>query len=436
MQTDRGKGQGRGPRPRGDEMRPVQTDRGKGQERGPRPRGDEVRPVERARRVLQDLRWLGRSLSEEAGLTWSEPFPVETLVLPVTVRLGRASYGEVPSQDAAALVQDLASRLSDAVKGFRSFRPGHVYCFQCDSPECLHSVPSEQDEVFAGYTATGKPAWRSFPNLCREWGDGRVEKLYADRPDVIARIQGPDELKGELLPAFGRGSLSFNVLGQVVAGLVNRDFRTDAAAAGSDRMALTLQVVETRSDIEKRRLRLNLVGTTSDHIAQADEDSRPGNPAGRLRHALRVARDGLNSVGRLQATVERAGREMDVEESVGPILRALRDDLERIFRPDFRRTEHARERHASGERPTRLALSDMRNASDERFFLDTFHDTVVVLGPRSRSHVFTKDGRHVTSMDLDRGEVERKVGKGRWKPLDPAVARKLRETVGPAPEGA
>lgn len=401
--------------------------------RGAAPRQQRPRASTRdyARRVLTELRSLGKALAEEYGVTWSEAFPVETLVLPVAVRLGRSSPSEIPLTDAEHLVRDYSARLQEALKGLHTFRPGRVYCFQCGQPACKHSAPESPEEVFAGYSATGKPTWHSFPNLCLARGDPRVEQLYGSVPALITFVQQAGELKGELLPAFGKGALAFNVLGQVVAGLVPGDFRVDGRSFATERLALTFQVLETMSDLEKRRLRLNIIGLSADEIAQVDEDSESGNPAGRLRSALRTARDRLNGVGRLLARSERGGKRIDLDRAVLPVLNELRNDVERIFRPDRRRTQHAKERHQAGDRPTRVALTDARNASDERLFLDVFHDTVVAVGPRGRAHVFTMDGRHVTSLDLQPGEVDRKTGRGRWRPLDQGAAEAFRKKLEP-----
>jgi hypothetical protein len=99
------------------------------------------------------------------------------------------------------------------------------------------------------------------------------------------------------------------------------------------------------------------------------------------------------------------------------LLGRLRSDLERVFRSDPRRTVHARERHLGGERPTAHALRDALDVGPDRFLRDSERDTLVVLGPRGRTHVFSaRDGRHVTSLVLGPGELDRKFGRARWRP--------------------
>jgi hypothetical protein len=43
--------------------------------------------------------------------------------------------------------------------------------------------------------------------------------------------------------------------------------------------------------------------------------------------------------------------------------------------------------------------------------------TVVVLGPNHRVHVFSTEGRHITSLLLDKEAVRRRQRRERWEPL-------------------
>jgi len=382
---------------------------------------------DRAGKILKDLKELSRDLGEEYGLIRAETFPVESIVLPVTLAMDGRPLNSVTHAEASRLVRDLGSRVTEAVKALTAFRQGCVYCFQCDAPDCSHAVPDDPDKTFSGYTATGKPVWRTFLNLCMEWKDPRVEKLYGDAPEVFAVVQQASELKGELLPAFGKGSLAFNVLGQVIAGLVPRSLRIPGRE--ENRFALTVQFVETRSGAEKPRLRLNILGVGPDEIAEADEHGGPSNRAGRLRHTIRITRQRLNSIGRELARAEQGGRRIDLEGKVNPLLHRLRGDLDRIFRLDRRRTQHAAERHQERERPTGVAVKDAKGASVEKLLLDVRKNTVVALGPKQRAHVFSRAGMHVTSLQLDPGELDRKVGKKRWRPLTDDEVAEFRTVI-------
>ena len=81
------------------------------------------------------------------------------------------------------------------------------------------------------------------------------------------------------------------------------------------------------------------------------------------------------------------------------------------------RTHHAEARHEGASRPTSSAPEDALHAGDEHFFLDTHTAAVVVVGKRGRAHAFNEQGQLVTSFWLEPGELDRKVGQGRWAPL-------------------
>ena len=47
----------------------------------------------------------------------------------------------------------------------------------------------------------------------------------------------------------------------------------------------------------------------------------------------------------------------------------------------------------------------------------------------AHAHIFTPAGRHVTSLHLDPGELQRKSGRARWQPLPPDRARAFRQAI-------
>jgi hypothetical protein len=331
----------------------------------------------------------------------------------LTVTL-RAPLGSPPAPDAGRrLVDDLAAEVDRALAVHAEFQPGRVYCFQCGDARCAHTAPATATQTFAGYTPLGKPEWREFLELCLERRPPGLDGLYADPPAVLALVLAGDELTGGLLPGFGRGSVTCTVLGQVTAGLVR---------VGDERIALTLQVVETRPGPE--RLRLNVIGLSPVDIAAAASEAAPRSPAERLRRTIDETRHRLAGLTRRAAVAESRREPWDMVEQLRPLLSRLRSDLERIFRPEPHRTRHARERHLNGERPTSSALDDARRASDDRLLVDTHQDTIVVLGPHNRTHVFSRHGRHVTSLKLEPGELTRKMARRRWRelPADQAAA--------------
>jgi hypothetical protein len=377
---------------------------------------------QKANAAYKSLMALVVEVGSEYGLTRSEDFQIDEFVFPARLQMRKPSAADSDNPAGPqAWIRELRSKISESVAAHAEFRPGAVFCFQCDSSSCAHAFPTQIGETFGGYSATGKPEWKGFANIFLEDRDERVEKVYGEKPEIISLVQSASELKGELLPGFGHGSLVYNVLGQVVCGLVPVDFRLNSS--DSLRTAITLQVVETRSLSAQHRLRLNMLGLSVDQLAQASETQKGRTAAVRLQNILRDVRVQLEALSRHVDQLERRGETVDLETWVAPLLRRLQGDLEKTLRTSSTRTLHAEERHLEGERPTAVALSDAVKASIDKYFIDVRHETIVILGPRLRAHVFARDGLHVTSMQLESGELERKMGKGFWiqAPSDQAV---------------
>jgi hypothetical protein len=392
-----------------------------------RKNGRQPGPEERMERVFRELYEAARTIAAEYGLARGEPFPIPALQLPVRVDLETRPTAEAQRERAAELVDIYRDRILEGLTAHKAFRMGRVYCFQCDAPDCVHGGPTDPVDTFIGYTATGKPSWEGFANVCLARGFDRVDRLYGDHPEVVALVQMADELSGELLPGFGSGSLAYNVQGQVVLGLIPEELKMVPGAG--NRVALTVQVVETRTGIERSRLRLNVLGLTVDQIAEAADRGPARSVAARLAESLRIARQRLHSLGRQVQLRERRGSELDLAERISPLLHQLRGDLERIFKVRHERTRHAREHHEAGQRPIGQARSDTKRASHDRFLLDVRNKTVVVLGPKSRAHIFSIEGKHVTSLQLDPHELERKMAKRRWRPMAMEDVVRFREVL-------
>lgn len=381
---------------------------------------------------MAELERLVVLLAQEQGA----PLPGEgALTLSIEVPLARSEPGKRPRgshQRVEALVADARVRLQEALAGATPFREGHVYCFFTHQPESPYSSPSRPSDVFAGYAASGRPEWVSFPNLCLARKEPRVDRLYGDAPEVIALVLGPEDFEPGLLPSFSRGHLLYKVLGQVVVGLVPRDLEPRSRA---ERVALTIQVIETSQPGLRHRLRLNVIGLGPDEIAAAAADQPETSAAEGFRRVLRAARARVDALGRQAALAHKQRQTFDLEPQVELLLGRLRGDVLRVLKSRDYRTRHAVERHQSGERPTSLAIADALAASEGRFFRDEHKNTIVVLGPRHRVHVFTQQGKHVTSLELQPAEVERRVDLKRWRFLERVGSELFKDALRKTLEG-
>lgn len=306
------------------------------------------------------------------------------------------------------------------------YSEGRVFCFRCDSTACAHAAPPDSLAVFAGYDPVGLPEWKELTQVLLESKDERVGLLHAPRAPLVARVQLGRELRERQLGLFGRSSQSYSILGQVVAGYLG--VPAASSPEGSARMAFTFQVVEGRSPDGAPSLRLNTLVHPPPGVDWPD--ARVGEELAWLDRAVASARD---EVDRLERRLREGaggggGEARRALAGVPGMLRRLADSLQRGHRQGGRRTRHV-ERRRHEQRPLHKALDDLAAASASGFFRDEREGTAVVLGEQGRAHVFSPEGRHVTSFVLPPGGAEARVRTRRWAAASPADLDALRAAV-------
>lgn len=385
-----------------------------------RKRSNREGPRAHAATAVDALHRLLSALARQKGL--SGELPLDQLTMPLTL----TTSGSSRKKEIELLIASFGAHIDDALKAAGGWRQGHVFCFQCDEPGCRHATIPHPAATFAGYTATGRPRWIGFTELCIARRDGRVERVFGEPPEVIAVVQSADELGQDVLAHVRGPGAPLSVLGQVVAGLLPAAY---SSGSGHDRVAATVQVIQMPEAGRAGRFRLNLLGTSWEAIGAVLAEEGGHGPAEGLRSALAAARHRLQAQSRHANRRERAGETVDLEKIVMPILCDVQRDMERVFREHRWRTRHAEVRHRSGKRPTVTAVSEARSAPTNRLLHDLNRKTIVVLGRKGRAHVFSAEGRHVTSLQLGPGEVTRKTARGRWRALSETDARAFRRAV-------
>ena len=212
-------------------------------------------------------------------------------------------------------------------------------------------------------------------------------------------------------------------MGQVVVGFFSFRVR---AHDGRGVLALTVQVASSRTRRGALRLGLNLLGRapSGDGLDQLWEDHRELP----WRKSVRWAQAALETLIPKDSGWRGPSREA-LFQRVDGILQGLARRLEREHRARARRTRHAERRHVSGERPTRKALDDAREAAEEALLVDERSGTMVVLGDRGRTHFFTAEGRLVSSVRYSREAIERKVKLELWRPAPESLRATFRANL-------
>lgn len=300
------------------------------------------------------------------------------------------------------------------------FSSGRVFCLRCASTDCKHAVPPSERSVFAGYSPTGLPRFAEWPELLLERRDDRLDEVHERPARFVARVATPDELVGSVLDVY-RSDLGFRLWGQVDAG-----WFTSPRTGDADRQALSLQILSLKSPGRPWRFGLNAVGVApGGEPLETRVDQWEVLP---WTEAVRWCRGLLGDIER------KANAQLDStswQPRAEGLAAALARRLEKASRATQRKTVHARERQRQ-QRPTGMALSDLRTAGSDRILFDTKYETLIVLGDKGRAHAFLPDGRLVTSVRYTPASIQRRRNNGRWRPAkDEEVAQLQRSAAAP-----
>ena len=327
-----------------------------------------------------------------------------TLAVPTALREGTI---ERAGQAAEEAVQ---SAIQSLVAHNARFQPGRVFCLRCQSASCEHSAPTASRQVFTGYGGTGAPRFLDMGQWLLQRRDPRVDLLYREPPQLVATASTGAELTGELLPAFLQQESGYKLHGQVAVGWYPAP---DPTLPGRQPLAVSFQVISSRARGGRRRFGLNVIGIGPGGEPLEHLYDRMGEVpwAGSVRWAQTV-------LGSIEHQLDKAPRTPPkvVDQRIEGLVNALARRLEKGWRGEERRTQHAKVRHREGDRPTRMALADFARANPENLLFDTRRDTLVVVGDRGRAHVFNREGKLVTSIRYNPAAIEKRRQNGIWRP--------------------
>jgi hypothetical protein len=118
----------------------------------------------------------------------------------------------------------------------------------------------------------------------------------------------------------------------------------------------------------------------------------------------------------------------EVRREVFAVLRHLARSLERKGRQEHGRTVHA-ETRAQQARPVSAGRDDLNQAQPTDFYRDVVRHSIVVAGRSGRCHVYTSDGRHITTLAISGKELESRVRRRRYQALTPEESDIFRRTA-------
>ncbi len=321
------------------------------------------------------------------------------------------------AEELAAEAEEAAGELASTLAVVHT---GHVYCYSCHSAACVHAAPSEPGQVFIGYASTGKPRWDELFNFLLFLGDERTDQLFDRQPEVLVRLVNRKQLNAEQLISFGKNSFTYRIWCELVAGYIR---------AADLRAALTVQIVETRD--HKLYLQIIADSRLREALANAPEDQR--SSLYRLHDALGEAQRRIASLGNLWQNTKSKERRKKLRPKVYDVLRHLAHSIERKGRQYRRRTIHAEVRSRE-RRPVHKAHDDLLQASGADFFRDTVRNSFIVAGKAGRMHVYSDEGKHITTLIFKGDELARRVRRKRYVPMEPAAVQELRDSAAASPD--
>ena len=367
------------------------------------------------RRLIRALARRVAELVERAGFPRTSLERAGRLVVELAVPVD-ADDDRAIDREAHRLEAELEAAVHEALAASGAAAPGRTYCLRCGTDECPHARPRTPREVFAGYGPTGIPRFVDLTQLLLDCQDPRVDGLFDEsRRAFVSLLLTGDDLARELLPAYRDRERGYQLHAQLAAGW----FRVRDAAGQPQAVALSFQVSSLAGRRGTRRFALGMVGMGPE-----------GQSPDRL-HDLLVGDTHLREVRWARGVLERIERAANrgarnVERRIEGLLDGLGRRLEHRHRSRGRRTGHAERRHASGQRPTRMALSDLERAAADSLLYDTRRRTIVVLGERGRAHLFNADGLLVTSVRYPPHVIERRRRSGLWRALTGEEVRAIR----------
>ena len=294
----------------------------------------------------------------------------------------------------------------------QNWQTGAVFCLQCACCDCEHSTPPSSDAVFDRYTPNGKPIFRPLLDILLEQRPTLGEQLYRGPRTLVDFVRTHPQNDDPLLEEVRiRRRVS-------VEAVLHLGFLQGRRLDVDKRWAVSVLLLR-----DGEQYRLHQVGLNTSFFERLAELSDRDHVKA-LNHSLAHGRRKLK---RLRRQTRAGGA--DQEMSPVTVLKQVGTAMRRISTKHRGRTEHAKIRHAQGDRPTGEALKDAQRVGASSLLFDERKQTWVVIGRRSRAHLFGSDGKHVTSIRLDTGEVERKKGSGRWRSVDQVALTEFRSMV-------
>ncbi len=379
------------------------------------------------KQALQYLEQAIEQIAQEKSLPRLDPF---------SLKLDLGQGQNISTERVALLYSEIQKQIYAQVPAH--FRTGTVYCFETQKA----IIPIDQQTIFRRYHSMGRPIWESFLNVCLEKNATQAQLLFQkDQPKAIALVFGDYELNHSLLDIFSRYT-PYRILGQLSVGFINELFNPVAHEAVNQLntdllmrekkscLVFSIQIIQVSPMGQVPKLKLNILGMDVEDLLSNAAQGPKRSKHESVRALLKKTTKDLNHIA--SRTIAQKPEEQDefIKDESLKLLFSLKTELLNIIQPQIDRTNHAQLRHGDQQRPTHLALQDAKSASSDHFYWDTHQNTIVIMGPKARIHIFNEQARHITSFRLEPNELENKQRQGRWIPLSADKHEQIKQKLG------
>ena len=241
-----------------------------------------------------------------------------------------------------AITSQILTQLQASLASKQEHKKHACFCYECNSYRCAHSQQEENDEVFTGYSATGRPIWAPFNELLSISEDPKAGDIYSQKNPLLATLNNRNFLTRNQLIGGGLHQREYRIISQVTCGYLNVE---------RERYTLSIQVVEnTKQQLFVQRL-------AKVQLLDALKNDQVNTTLARVEELLRQHKKAIQKVQNQWAKTVNAKSRSPLVAQINRINRKLINHIERASRQKQRRTQHAQQR-ANEKRPTHKALNE------------------------------------------------------------------------------
>ncbi len=368
--------------------------------------------IEKVEKVLEELQKIALEKIKILG----KPIPKGELFL--TLNIALSGSREHLHNEAINLTKIIDAEINDLIAHMEMLPVGRIHCLKCNTATCEHSAPTKRREVFVGYKPNGTPEFRDLTQALLDKGHPQTHRLFEKKPPILALAIKPQNLFSNLLPGFKPWE-SMRIHGAVICGwFIDKE---------GEKNGITFLLVSSGTKRSRRKFYLHTINLLAakaelDKLLLTNGTFRWDQPLQWSKKMLKIIEADLRSNTLTKAFIKK------IEARLNGVLDNLALRLEKITEKETHYTKHAVERK-SANRPVSQAFLDLKSATVDWSFYDDTEKSIVIVGPKSRVHIFSPNGKLITSIRYSSEAIQRKIRSGKWQRISLQQLNELKKNA-------